>query len=135
MAEGEDNEKFIHHPRGQWSKKAFEVLHHPAYYITHLIVTILLMLLALSENHPLPRDRQISGEAQLAIRLVCYITLSCVLTVNPLSTHDKQVSAVLEFILLVFIAVYMTLKFIWFGPRKFVTSKRAMLSVSLLTVK
>ena len=57
------------------------------------------------------------------------------LTVNPLSTHDKQVSAVLEFILLVFIAVYMTLKFIWFGPRKFVTSKRAMLSVSLLTVK
>ena len=72
IKEGEDNEKFNHHPKGRWSKLAFKILHHPAYYITHLIVTVLLMLLALAENYPTPRDgEQISGEAMRAILIVC----------------------------------------------------------------
>ena len=68
IKEGKDNEKFNHHPKGRWSKIAFKILHHPAYYITHLIVTILLMLLALAENYPTPRDgRQISEQAKLSL--------------------------------------------------------------------
>ena len=71
VQEGEDNEKFVHHPRNRQSKLAFKILHHPAYYITHLIVTILLMLLALAENYPIPRDgSQISDQAQRALLLV-----------------------------------------------------------------
>ena len=71
VKEGEDNEKFNHHPKGRWSKIAFKVLHHPAYYITHLIITILLMLLALSEDYPVPQGRQISDKAKLYILIVC----------------------------------------------------------------
>ena len=71
IKEGEDNEKFNHHPKGRWSKLAFKILHHPAYYITHLIVTIFLMLLALAENYPTPRDgHQISDEARLSVLMV-----------------------------------------------------------------
>ena len=71
VQEGEDDEKFVHHPIDRYSKLAFKILHHPAYYITHLIVTILLMLLALAENYPTPRDgEQISDQSQLAILLV-----------------------------------------------------------------
>lgn len=70
IKEGKDNEKFNHHPNSHWSKIAFKILHHPAYYITHLIVTILLMLLALAENHPMPGGQQISNQARLSILMV-----------------------------------------------------------------
>ena len=71
VQEGEDNEKFVHHPTNRQSKVAFKILHHPAYYITHLIVTILLMLLALAENYPTPRNgSQISDEAMRSILIV-----------------------------------------------------------------
>ena len=50
VREGEDNAKFYHHPRGKWSKMAFKILHHPFYYICHLVVSVLLMLLAFIED-------------------------------------------------------------------------------------
>ena len=90
VQEGEDNEKFVHHPTNRQSKVAFKILHHPAYYITHLIVTILLMLLALAENYPTPRDgSQISDQAQKAIFLVLNCTKSILLIVliNSLFLH------------------------------------------------
>ena len=79
MLEGEDNEKFIRHPRGRWSKRAFEVLHHPGYYITHLVVTILLMALVLAENYPTSEDCPISDQARLAIQMVC---VNCIVLAN-----------------------------------------------------
>ena len=36
----------------------------------------------------------------------------------------------LELLFLTFVAVHMVLKFIWYGPRKFVLSKRSLLIVS-----
>ena len=61
VREGEDNHKFPYHPRGKWSRHAYTVLHHPAYYITHLIVGILLMLLALIEQ-PSVADKHLSED-------------------------------------------------------------------------
>ena len=65
VREGEDNAKFFHHPKDRWSKLAFFILHHPAYYITHLILTILLMLLALLETPP--TSRKLDGSVRTAI--------------------------------------------------------------------
>ena len=50
VSEGEKDAKIFHHPTGYWSKRAFKSLHHPAYYVTHLIVSVVLMLLALVET-------------------------------------------------------------------------------------
>ena len=49
MKEGENNSYTVHLNQNRWSKLAFKILHHRAYYITHLIVTILLVLLAVME--------------------------------------------------------------------------------------
>lgn len=68
VREGEDNAKFFHHPKGRWSKLAFFILHHPAYYITHLALTTLLMLLALLETPP---SRDLDHSAKIAIVSVC----------------------------------------------------------------
>ena len=43
-----------------------------------------------------------------------------------------QVDTVLEFFCLGFIAVYIVLKFIWFGPKQFITSKTTVINVSNL---
>jgi two pore calcium channel protein 1 len=69
VREGEENDKFFHHPKGRWSKLAFFILHHPAYYITHLIVTTLLMLLALLETPP---SSGINDSTKKVILLVWY---------------------------------------------------------------
>ena len=68
VREGEDNDKFFNHPEGRWSKLAFFILHHPAYYITHLLLTTLLMLLALLETPP---AREIDASVRKAILSVC----------------------------------------------------------------
>ena len=68
VREGEDNAKFFHHPKGRWSKLAFFILHHPAYYITHLMLTTLLMLLALLETPP---SRELDDSARKVILTVC----------------------------------------------------------------
>ena len=180
----------MHHPTDRHSKLAFKILHHPACYITHLIVTILLMLLVLAENYPTPRDGgQISDLAQRAIFLVNYnkyctihlevlaiiklgglvpnmynnILIWWCVTVLPdhtclreryfyscdirLPNHQfnsssnlilvivyciiiVQVSTLLELLFLIFISVHAILKFIWYGPKKFIKSKRSLLIVS-----
>lgn len=51
MREGEDNDKFYQHPRGKWSKRAYNVLHSTVYHLFNLVVCVLLLLLALME-HP-----------------------------------------------------------------------------------
>ena len=92
VKEGKDNEKFNHHPQGRWSKLAFKILHHPAYYTTHLIVTVLLILLALAENHPvegypLPRDHQMSRHPQLTMLMVLLVYPT-----NIMNCHTLYVS-------------------------------------------
>ena len=51
MREGEDNDKFYQHPRGKWSKCAYQALHSTVYHVVNLCVCTLLLLLALME-HP-----------------------------------------------------------------------------------
>lgn len=50
MDEGEKDAKIFHHPKGYWSKRAYKTLHHQVYYIIHLILSLLLMLLAIVET-------------------------------------------------------------------------------------
>lgn len=50
MKEGVENERFYHHPTDSKSFWAYLAIHHPMYYITEVIVCILLMLLAFIEN-------------------------------------------------------------------------------------
>ena len=50
VREGEDNDKFFHHPTGKWSKLAYSILHHPVFYVTDLVTCVLLMLLILIEK-------------------------------------------------------------------------------------
>ena len=57
VSEGEKDAKIYHHPVGYWSKRAFKTLHHSAYYVTHLVASVLLMLLAVIET-PLSREGQ-----------------------------------------------------------------------------
>ena len=51
VREGEDNDKFYQHPRGKWSKRAYQVLHSTVYHVFNLCVCTLLLFLALME-HP-----------------------------------------------------------------------------------
>ena len=71
MKEGENDNTYTlsHLQSGRWSKLASKILHHPAYYITHLIVTILLVLLAMLE---LPSTHLIN--TQLAARQI-YVSM------------------------------------------------------------
>ena len=50
MQEGVENEKLLHHPTDTKSYWAYMMIHHPVYYITELIVCVLLMLLAFLER-------------------------------------------------------------------------------------
>ena len=47
--QGLHNIDFTRHPRAEAASRAYLILHHPAFYITHLVVSVLLMLLALAE--------------------------------------------------------------------------------------
>lgn len=49
IEEGEYNRSFDYGKAG-YSKTAFRILHHPVYYTTHLILSILLVLLAIVET-------------------------------------------------------------------------------------
>ena len=68
--EGEDNNKFYHHPAGKWSKLAYNILHHPAFYISDLITSILLMLLAFIERPSLATEFQMFDRPQMRIMVV-----------------------------------------------------------------
>ena len=50
VSEGEKDAKIFHHPEGYWPKRAFKTLHHPAYYVVHLSLSVCLMLLAIIES-------------------------------------------------------------------------------------
>ena len=50
VREGELNDKFYSHPTGQWSKLAYQILHHPVFHVFDLMLSILLMLLAIIEK-------------------------------------------------------------------------------------
>ena len=41
---------FLRHPKDEDGVLSFYIIHNPVYYITHLVSTILLMLLALVEE-------------------------------------------------------------------------------------
>ena len=41
---------FHNHPQDDDGETAYYIIHHPVYYITHLVATVLLMLLALVEK-------------------------------------------------------------------------------------
>ena len=69
VREGEDNDKFIHHPTGRWSKLAYTIHHHPAFYISNLVTTILLLLLAFIEV-PSIVDKQLSHMEKMTLTTV-----------------------------------------------------------------
>ena len=73
MKEGENNGCILRLNQSHWSKFAFKVLHHPTYYITHLIVTILLVLLAVIE---VPSTQQLMN-SQLATSQIYVCTINC----------------------------------------------------------
>ena len=50
ITEGEKDNVFYHHPEDKPGVLSFYIIHHPVYHFTHLICTILLMLLALIER-------------------------------------------------------------------------------------
>ena len=51
IKEGLDTEdKFIYHPKDKFPELAYHILHHPAFCVTHLVVSVLQMLLALVEE-------------------------------------------------------------------------------------
>ena len=50
ITEGEKNDVFHNHPKDEDGVTSYYVIHHPAYYTTHLVSTILLMLLAMVEK-------------------------------------------------------------------------------------
>lgn len=112
VREGEDNDKFPYHPRGKWSRHAYTVLHHPAYYITHLTVGILLMLLALIEQ-PSVADKRLS-EDQLRHLIIAH--------------------GVLELFFLLLLAADISLRLLWLQPRHFFKHKRTMLISIILVV-
>ena len=58
MREGEHN-RTLDYTEGRYSKMAFKILHHPVYYMTHLVLSILLVLLALVET---PGDGHLSPQ-------------------------------------------------------------------------
>ena len=71
ITEGEKNDVFLQHPKDEDGVLSYYIIHNPAYYITHLISTILLMLLALVEK-----------PAVLAVEeggatLVCIVGIMC----------------------------------------------------------
>lgn len=50
LKEGIENERLCHHPTDSKSFWAYMAIHHPAYYITEVIVCVLLMFLAFIEK-------------------------------------------------------------------------------------
>ena len=50
MKEGNKNEPLCHHPANAESYWAYMIINHPAYYITEVIVCVLLLLLAFLEK-------------------------------------------------------------------------------------
>ena len=50
LKEGAENEQLCDHPTDVKSYWAYTAIHHPAYYITEVIVCVLLMLLAFLER-------------------------------------------------------------------------------------
>ena len=49
LNEGENNDKFFHHPQTWWSYLAFQMVHNEVYQYTQLAVSLLLMGLAIIE--------------------------------------------------------------------------------------
>ncbi len=57
ILEGEDDSKVYHHPTNKWSWKAYEIVHHRAYYLAHLLVCVGILLLAFGETPYIGEDR------------------------------------------------------------------------------
>ena len=82
VREGETDAKIFHHPSGYWSKKAFKILHHPVYYVTHLIVSLLLMFMA-------PIETEVFHEWNTTALVVSYILKTHVHTHTHTHTHNN----------------------------------------------
>ena len=67
VSEGEKDAKIYHHPDGYWSKRAFKTLHHTLYYVTHLIASVLLMLLAIVETPMFREGKHSNDQAILSV--------------------------------------------------------------------
>ena len=70
VREGEDNDKFLSHPTGKWSKLAYKILHHPVFYVFDLLLCIMLMLLALIERPAVFADGPDGNTSLVMVRLV-----------------------------------------------------------------
>ena len=80
VREGIDNEKFASHPNGRYSKIAFNIVHHPLFYLFDLLVTCLLLSLAIIEDPsliPVPSNRrEVTIVVRSPIHLLWFSNLS-----------------------------------------------------------
>jgi two pore calcium channel protein 1 len=109
VREGELNDKFYSHPTGQWSKLAYQILHHPVFHVFDLMLSILLMLLAIIEK-------------------------PSVLGAKPTEQPLVTVHGVLELVILGLLGVDIILRLIWLSPRHFVRHRRTMFITVMLFV-
>lgn len=113
VREGEDNDKFFHHPTGKYSKLAYTILHHPVFYVTDLVTCVLLMLLILIEK---PETS----------------------VIPVMSDSEKRtlviVHGLLELLFLSILAIDIVLRFIWLRPHHFFRHRRTVILTVLLIV-
>ena len=69
ILEGEDDPKVYHHPTNKWSRRAYEIVHHRAFYLLHILVSICILLLALAET-PYIGESQLNAGQRRALASV-----------------------------------------------------------------
>jgi two pore calcium channel protein 1 len=105
LHEGENNDKFFHHPQTWWSYLAFHVVHNEVYQYTQMAISLLLMGLAIIEP-----PTYIDG--------------------IPPWVHSG-----LEMVFLLFFATDTILQLVWLQPRAFITHKRTVLKIFIILIE
>jgi hypothetical protein len=109
IREGEDNDKFYSHPTGKWSKIAYKILHHPAFHVFDLALSVLLMALALIEK---PAVFGTDSDEKPAI----------------------TIHGIFEILILCLLGVDIVLRLIWLTPKHFIRHRRTMFITVILFV-
>ncbi|XP_035246271.1 two pore calcium channel protein 1-like [Anguilla anguilla] len=106
LQEGENNDKFLTHPRDPKALTAYLAAHNPLFYAMELLPGLLLMALSLAEAPAVPR-------LQL----------------------DVYVHTTLELLALVIVALELSIKLRWLGFQAFTCHKRIMVKTCVLLLQ
>ncbi|KAJ8346886.1 hypothetical protein SKAU_G00282870 [Synaphobranchus kaupii] len=106
LQEGENNDKFLTHPRDPKALTAYLSAHNPLFYMMELLSGVLLMVLSLAEAPAV-----------------------------PLLQLDVYVHATLELLALVMVAFELSIKLRWLGFQAFIGHKRIMVKTSVLLLQ